>query len=111
MFEHEAWPAEWVARKDQIAAALIEQGECEHAAEPWQGVRPPLPPGLQHDLGVGLRHERHAAADQFGLHQIGGAPGQGQLVIDTTQPLAPALGGRATECSAFGKTTADNEGA
>ena len=44
--------AERVTRQEEITARLVGQREREHATEPAQGLGPPAPPGLEHDLGI-----------------------------------------------------------
>ncbi len=45
--------AERVARQDELAGHGVGQREREHAAEPVERRRAPVPPGLEHHLGVG----------------------------------------------------------
>ena len=58
--------AERVPGQDQVAGALVDDGEREHAAEPAQRIRSPAPPRLEHHLGVGRGGEPDAAGGQLG---------------------------------------------
>ena len=40
---------------DELSGRRVRDREREHAAEPRQRLRSPVPPGLEHDLGVGAR--------------------------------------------------------
>ena len=57
--------AERVAGQEQLAGLRVGQREREHAAELPQRVGSPAAPGLDHDLGVGVRDEPDAAAGQL----------------------------------------------
>jgi hypothetical protein len=59
--------AKRVAGQEQLAGRGVGQREREHAAEALERLRAPQAPGLDHDLGVGVRPEADAAAGQLFL--------------------------------------------
>src|SRR5262249_47321346 len=50
------------------AGPLVGYREREHATEPVQGPGSPVPPGLEHDLGVRFGDEADSPDDELGPH-------------------------------------------
>jgi len=64
--DEEGLDPELVTGQEEMARALVEDGEGEHAPEPVEGGRPPPSPRLEHDLGVGAGPEAHPGGGQLG---------------------------------------------